>query len=332
MTVTLSFSVLYVSYESTVHLILAEFVVLMIIFPQLWHQERWRYCDDIHSSGHSDQARGSINARRNVTDGTAGGWGLWYRMYCLDVASPRLTPSLPSRLASRAVGQWLHSSFHTLALATLCSMLPGKWWCKSSLDSLLHGETNCGMSSPPTSLVSLANIFLVWPILSTTTSPLFMSSTSMWNLRHHGVMVEMVLTHQHGCPSNLVFLTLLYFASALSPGAQLSLTTLFVRMFGMGVVCDAWWSLQRCELHWYVGIIKANLVFLLLPSMFFNGRTMRVQWIMTHLPCRHSLKLRRWLSVHHHSRCTESRLHFTAWALPHSHTWHSCSFHSLLMV
>jgi hypothetical protein len=35
MTVTLSFSVLYVSYESTVHLILAEFVVLMIIFPQL---------------------------------------------------------------------------------------------------------------------------------------------------------------------------------------------------------------------------------------------------------------------------------------------------------
>jgi len=35
------------------------------------------------------------------------------------------------------------------------------------------------MSSPPTSLVSLAGVFLVWPTLSTATSLLFMSSTSM---------------------------------------------------------------------------------------------------------------------------------------------------------
>ena len=32
-----------------------------------------------------------------------------------------------------------------------------------------------------------------------------------------------------------------------SPGAWLSSTTLLVRMFGMGVACDAWCRFQRCE-------------------------------------------------------------------------------------
>ena len=176
-------------------------------------------------------------------------WHCWGVVITIPYSLPwcrfsKLTHSLPSRLASRVVGQRPHSSLHTLALATRCSMQPSNCLCKSSLDSLTGGEMNYGMSSPPTSLVFLAGVFPVWLTLSTTTSLLLVSSTSMWNLRHHGVMVEMDLTHQHGCPGNLVFLSLLHFVSALSPGAQLSSTTLFVRMFGMGVVCDAWCRLQ----------------------------------------------------------------------------------------
>ena len=80
--------------HTKVSLIFPEFLLLLIItiFPQLRYQERWRYCDHIHWNSNSDQARGSIDARRNVIDGTAGGWWLRYSMYCDEGTSPRLTP------------------------------------------------------------------------------------------------------------------------------------------------------------------------------------------------------------------------------------------------